>query len=53
MEISYGSFAKVVYIRMAYDRDGIAAHLADGYLKLTIPRAREPEIKKIAVEIEL
>jgi HSP20 family protein len=53
MEISYGSFAKVVFIRMAYDKGGVAAHLADGYLTLTIPRAKEPEIQRIAVEIEL
>ena len=53
MEISYGSFAKVVSIRMGYDRDGILAHLADGYLTLTIPRAQVPEIRKIAVEIML
>jgi HSP20 family protein len=53
MEISYGSFAKVVYIRMGYDRNGIKAHLADGYLNLVIPKTNEPVIQKIAVEIRL
>ena len=53
MEISFGSFAKVVYIRMGYDRDGISARLADGYLNLTIPRASEAGIQRIAVEITL
>ena len=53
MEIGYGSFAKVVYIRMPCNREGIKACLSDGYLNLTIPRAREAVIQKIAVEIRL
>ena len=53
MEIGYGSFAKVVFLRMPYDGEGITARLADGYLSLTIPRAPAPTAKKIAVEIRL
>jgi HSP20 family protein len=53
MEISYGSFAKVVFLRMPYDGDGITAELADGYLSITIPRAPAPSKVKIAVEIKL
>ena len=53
MEISYGTFAKVVFLRMDYDRDGISASLRDGYLNLTIPRASEPRSERIAVEIRL
>jgi HSP20 family protein len=53
MEISYGSFAKVVFLRMPYDGDGITASLSEGYLSITIPRAPAPTEKKIAVEIRL
>ena len=53
MEISYGSFAKVVSLRMPYDGDGITANLSDGYLSITIPRAPAPSEVKIAVEIRL
>jgi len=53
MEIAFGTFAKVVFLRMNYDGEGIRAALADGYLNLTIPRASEPADEKIAVEIRL
>ena len=53
MEIAYGLFAKVVYLRMPYDGDGIAASLSDGYLSITIPRSPTPSEVKIAVEIRL
>jgi HSP20 family protein len=53
MEIAYGPFVKIVFLNMGYDLDGIRAVLADGYLKLTIPRAAKREKEKIAVEIRL
>ena len=53
MEISYGSFAKVVFLRVPYDGDGITARLDDGYLSVTIPRAAAHTEKRIAVEIRL
>lgn len=53
MEIAYGPFAKVVLLRMHFDRDGVRARLKDGYLDLTIPRASEPIGEKIVVEIKL
>ena len=53
MEIAFGAFAKVVSLRMPYERDGIEATLKDGYLDLFIPRASERTGEKIAVEIRL
>ncbi len=53
MEISYGSFAKVVFLRVPYDGDGITARMDDGYLSITIPRAPAHSEKRIAVEIRL
>ena len=53
MEIAYGSFAKVVLLRLHYNGDDISARLRDGYLSLTIPKAKEPSEKKIAVEVRL
>ena len=53
MEISYGTFAKIVFLRLNYDREGITADLRHGYLKLTVPRSREPRRERIAVEIRL
>jgi HSP20 family protein len=51
MEIAYGRFAKIVFLRIHHDREGIRAALGDGYLNLTIPRASEPAPEKVAVEI--
>jgi HSP20 family protein len=53
MEIAYGGFAKVVTIRMRYDRDGIRATLTDGFLSILIPRAERPAVGRVAVEIRL
>jgi HSP20 family protein len=53
MEICFGTFAKVVFLRLNYERDGITATLKDGYLNLVIPRSREPRRERIAVEIRL
>lgn len=53
MEIEYGSFAKLVAIRMPYDREGIRSELAGGYLSLTIPRATGETPSEVVVEISL
>jgi HSP20 family molecular chaperone IbpA len=53
MEIHYGTFTKIVFLRLNYDREGISATLRDGYLSLTIPRSPEPRRERIAVEIRL
>jgi HSP20 family molecular chaperone IbpA len=53
MEIAYGAFAKVVLLRLHYSGDEIQARMNDGYLSLTIPRAKTPSATKIAVEVRL
>lgn len=38
MEIASGPFERRVRIPVAFDRDRVSAHLADGFLTVTLPR---------------
>lgn len=38
MEIAAGPFERRVQIPIAFDRDRVAAHLADGFLTVTLPK---------------
>jgi len=43
MEIAAGPFERRVRIPIAFDRERVTAHLAEGFLTVTLPRrAREP-----------
>ncbi len=53
MEIAYGPFAKLLYLHVPFDREGIRATLKDGFLVLVIPRAKQRRPERIAVEIRL
>jgi HSP20 family protein len=49
MEIATGPFERRVRISIAFDRDAVTAHLADGFLTVTLPK-RVPERRAIRVE---
>lgn len=53
MEIPWGPFLKIVYLRLPYEPDGIRANFAAGYLHLVVPRASREAPRRIAVEIRL
>ena len=47
MEVATGPFERVVAIPMAFDRERVTAHLADGFLTVSLPKRRA---QRIAVE---
>lgn len=49
MEIASGPFERRVRIPVAFDRDRMSAHLADGFLTVTLPR-RDPARRRVKVE---
>lgn len=49
MEIAFGPFEREVRISLPFDRDGVAAHLEDGFLTITLPK-RLPTRRQIEVE---
>ena len=49
MEITSGPFERQVRIPIAFDRDHVSAHLANGFLTVTLPR-REPARRRVKVE---
>ena len=49
MEIASGPFERRVRIPIAFDRDRMSAHLADGFLTVTLPR-RDPARRRVEVE---
>lgn len=49
MEIASGPFERRVRVPVPFDRDGVTAHLADGFLTVTLPR-RAPLRRRIEVE---
>jgi HSP20 family protein len=49
MEIASGPFERRVRIPIAFDRDRVSAHLADGFLTVTLPR-REPARRRVKIE---
>jgi HSP20 family molecular chaperone IbpA len=38
MEIATGPFERRLRIPIAFDRDGVAAHLGDGFLTVSLPK---------------
>ncbi len=50
MESYYGEFRTEIVIVAAIDADGITAHYADGFLTVTIPKARAHRIPVRAVD---
>ena len=49
MEITSGPFERQVRIPIAFDRDHVSAHLANGFLTVTLPR-RDPVQRRVKVE---
>lgn len=44
MEVATGPFERVVEIPMAFDRERVTAHLADGFLTVSLPKRRPQRI---------
>jgi HSP20 family protein len=38
MEIAFGPFERTIRIAQAFERDGVTAHLEDGFLEVTVPK---------------
>ena len=51
IERGYGSFHRSFTLPDTVDRDKIKAHYKEGILELTFPRAEEPKLKSIPVEV--
>jgi HSP20 family molecular chaperone IbpA len=49
MEIAAGPFERRMRIPIAFDREKVSAHLADGFLTVTLPR-RVPLRTKVKLE---
>ena len=49
MEITSGPFERQVRIPIAFERDHVSAHLANGFLTVTLPR-RDPARRRVEVE---
>ena len=49
MEIASGPFERRLRIPMAFERDGVTAHLADGFLTVTLPK-RVPVRRQVSLE---
>lgn len=49
MEIVFGPFERSIRITVPFERSGVQAHLADGFLRITLPK-RAPATRRIEVE---
>ena len=49
MELATGPFERRLRISIAFERDGVNAHLADGFLTVTLPKRARVSVK---VELE-
>ena len=49
MEIATGPFERRVQIPIPFDREEVSAHLADGFLTVTLPR-RGPQRRQVKLE---
>jgi HSP20 family protein len=49
MEIAFGPFERAIRIAVPFDRERVSAHLEDGFLLVTLPKAR-PRRRQIEVE---
>ncbi len=45
MEIASGPFERRVEIAIPFDRNGVSAHLADGFLTVTLPKSAARKVK--------
>ena len=52
MEITSGPFERRIAISMPFDRNRVSAHLADGFLSVTLPKLPEKKSRQVKVEIE-
>ena len=50
MEIAQGPFERSVRVAIAFDKEGVNAHLEDGVLEVTLPKARAV---RVAVDVEV
>lgn len=48
MEIATGPFERKLHVPMAFERDAVTAHLADGFLTVTLPK-RVPVRREVPV----
>ncbi len=49
MEIAFGPFERAIRIAVPFDREGVSAHLEDGFLLVTLPKSR-PKRRQIEVK---
>lgn len=49
MEIPFGPFERVIRVGVPFDRDGVVAHLSEGFLTVTLPKRRSGP-RRIPVE---
>lgn len=49
MEIAFGPFERSLSIPIPFEREQVAAHLADGFLRVTLPK-RLPAKRQIEIE---
>ncbi len=49
MEIRYGEFRTEVYVHWAVDENAIAAHYADGFLEVVLPKAQARRVPVVEV----
>jgi HSP20 family molecular chaperone IbpA len=49
MEIAFGPFERSLSIPVPFEREQVAAHLADGFLRVTLPK-RVPAKREIEIE---
>jgi len=52
MEIAYGHFKRGIFVSTDVDGDRIAADYVDGFLVITLPRARLRQHRKIQIKVE-
>jgi HSP20 family protein len=52
-ERTFGAFVRVVPLRMAFDAAGIKATLANGELRITVPRIEDRRGREIDIPIEI
>ena len=50
MEIASGPFERRLRIPIPFDRNGVSAHVADGFLTVTLPK-RETGPRRVSVEV--
>jgi HSP20 family molecular chaperone IbpA len=49
MEIAFGRFERSIRIAIPFERDGVTAHLEEGFLSVVLPKRESPRRQ---VEIE-